>query len=96
MEQTVRQQSLQTSVGERITHNEFRQNAKACSRNQGRHHGVPVIHAKQTRRPHRRGFPVIVCEAPSVRRHCICIADARMLCEVQRVLRPPTLAQVCG
>jgi hypothetical protein len=42
-----RQQSLQASVGERVAHDEFWQHAKTRSREQGRHHGVAVVHAQR-------------------------------------------------
>jgi hypothetical protein len=94
-ERPIRQQSLQPTGGECLAQNEFGQDAEAGSGNQGRHHGVTIIHAQRTRRPHRCGFAVFG-KAPRLGRRRIAVADAAVLREMKGMLRSAMLVQVYG
>jgi hypothetical protein len=90
------QQSFQAPVRKRVAYDEFRQDAEPCSRDQGGQHRVPVVHALAPGRPHGSGFAALAGEAPRVGRDRIGVADAVVLRELERVLRPAVFREVSG
>jgi hypothetical protein len=91
----IRQQSLKQIGLECFAQEKFRQNTEAGACNQRRHHRITIVHAKRTRGP-LAGRLAPLREAPDLRGHGVAVANAAVLCEVERMSRSPMFVEVSG